>query len=212
VWAGDPRIDRALGALPLGVVVTDAEGAPVYRNRIARRYERARHGDALVEAALADVIRAAIAGQTTEQPIDLYGPPPRNLQLRGMPTYDGGELSGAVVVIEDVTLTQEVDRVRKDFVANVSHELRTPIGAVTIQYTGWLRNGIEFDAGTFSFITGTVGPGSAISGMDEGVRGMNVGGVRQLIIPPELGYAERVQPGIPAYSIIVFRVTLLSIG
>jgi two-component system sensor histidine kinase SenX3 len=47
-----------------------------------------------------------------------------------MPTYDGGELSGAVVVIEDVTLTQEVDRVRKDFVANVSHELRTPIGAI----------------------------------------------------------------------------------
>ncbi len=83
---------------------------------------------------------------------------------------------------------------------------------VTIQYTGWLRNGIEFDTGTFSFITGTVGPGSAILGMDEGVRGMRVGGVRQIIIPPDLGYGTDGAPGIPTQSILVFRVTLLSIG
>jgi FKBP-type peptidyl-prolyl cis-trans isomerase FkpA len=83
---------------------------------------------------------------------------------------------------------------------------------VTIQYTGWLRNGVEFDAGTFSFTTGTVGPGSAILGMDEGVRGMNVGGVRQLIIPPDLAYGSDGTTGIPGQSILVFRVTLLSIG
>jgi peptidylprolyl isomerase len=83
---------------------------------------------------------------------------------------------------------------------------------VTVQYTGWLRNGVEFDAGTFSFITGTVGPGSAISGMDEGVRSMKVGGVRQLIIPPGLGYGESGFGTIPGQSILVFRVTLLSIG
>jgi FKBP-type peptidyl-prolyl cis-trans isomerase len=83
---------------------------------------------------------------------------------------------------------------------------------VTIQYTGWLRNGVEFDDGTFSFITGTVGPGSAITGMDEGVRGMKVGGVRQLIMPPELAYGTEGTTGIPGQSILVFRVTLLSIG
>lgn len=83
---------------------------------------------------------------------------------------------------------------------------------VTIQYTGWLRNGVEFDTGTFSFTTGTVGPGSAITGMDEGVRGMRVGGVRQIIIPPSLGYGDNGTTGIPGQSILVFRVTLLSIG
>jgi FKBP-type peptidyl-prolyl cis-trans isomerase len=83
---------------------------------------------------------------------------------------------------------------------------------VTIQYTGWFRNGVEFDSGTFSFTTGTVGPGSAISGMDEGVRGMRVGGVRQLVIPPELGYGRSGTTGIPGQSILVFQVTLLSIG
>lgn len=83
---------------------------------------------------------------------------------------------------------------------------------VTIQYTGWLRNGLEFDTGTFSFTTGTVGPGSAIPGMDEGVRGMRVGGVRQLIIPPALAYGPDGTTGIPGQSILVFSVTLLSIG
>jgi FKBP-type peptidyl-prolyl cis-trans isomerase len=83
---------------------------------------------------------------------------------------------------------------------------------VTLQYTGWLRNGIEFDEGTFTFTTGTVGAGSAISGMDEGVRGMRVGGVRQLIIPPDLAYGQDGTIGIPGQSILVFQVTLLSIG
>lgn len=83
---------------------------------------------------------------------------------------------------------------------------------VTTQYTGWLRNGIEFDEGTFTFTTGTVGPGSARPGYDEGVRGMRVGGVRQLIIPPELMYGRNGTTGIPGQSILVFQVTLLSIG
>jgi FKBP-type peptidyl-prolyl cis-trans isomerase len=48
--------------------------------------------------------------------------------------------------------------------------------------------------------------------MDEGVRSMKVGGVRQLIIPPGLGYGESGFGTIPGQSILVFRVTLLSIG
>lgn len=126
----DSRVERAMAALPLGVVVTDADGLAVYRNRFAQQFENARHADALVEAAIGEVIVVALAGQTVERPIDLYGPPARSLLLRAMPSYDDNRLTGAVVVIEDVTLNQQVDRVRRDFVANVSHELRTPIGAI----------------------------------------------------------------------------------
>lgn len=80
---------------------------------------------------------------------------------------------------------------------------------VTVQYTGWLRNGVEFDTGTFSFVTGT---GAVQPGFDEGVRTMKVGGIRQLIIPPDLLYGDQGTTGIPGQSITVFRVTLLSIG
>ncbi len=137
VQAEDPRIDRALGALPLGVVVTDAQGRTVYQNRFARQFERGRHGAALVQAGVTEVVAGAMSGQVVERPLDLYGPPARNLLLRGSPTWepgDGGtdELTGSVVLIEDVTVAQQVDRIRKDFVANVSHELRTPVGAIGV--------------------------------------------------------------------------------
>lgn len=131
-WTGDPRVERALRALPLGVVVTDPSGESVYRNRFAARFENARHGEALVEAAVEEVIRLAVDGKPAERTVDLYGPPARNLQLRATPTFDADELSGAVVLIEDVSAAQQLDRVRKDFVANVSHELRTPIGAIGV--------------------------------------------------------------------------------
>jgi two-component system phosphate regulon sensor histidine kinase PhoR len=38
--------------------------------------------------------------------------------------------SGAVVVVEDVTERRDVDRMRRDFVANVSHELQTPLTSI----------------------------------------------------------------------------------
>lgn len=79
---------------------------------------------------------------------------------------------------------------------------------VRVQYAGFFRSGVSFDAGTFDF---TVGSNGAIAGMDEGLRGMKVGGQRQLIIPPSLGYGGTPYGSIPANSILVFNVTLTNI-
>lgn len=78
--------------------------------------------------------------------------------------------------------------------------------SVTTTYAGYLRNGTEFDSGNLpAFTTGT---GAVIDGYDEGVRGMRVGGQRQLIIPPSLGYGSRASGSIPANSILIFVITL----
>ena len=79
---------------------------------------------------------------------------------------------------------------------------------VTTNYAGYLRSGSMFDDGTISFATGT---GAVIAGYDEGVRGMKVGGTRQIIIPPALGYWNEPRTGIPAYSILVFTVTVTNV-
>ena len=69
--------------------------------------------------------------------------------------------------------------------------------SVTVQYVGVnYSNGQQFDASwdsgqPFDF---ALGAGSVIPGWDEGVVGMKVGGRRELVIPPDLGYGAQGQP------------------
>jgi peptidylprolyl isomerase len=56
------------------------------------------------------------------------------------------------------------------------------------------------------------GEGRWIAGWEEGVEGMRAGGRRRIVVPPELGYAERGAPGIPADETLVFVVDLLDVG
>ncbi|OYV64938.1 MAG: peptidyl-prolyl cis-trans isomerase, partial [Actinobacteria bacterium 21-64-8] len=62
----------------------------------------------------------------------------------------------------------------------------------------------------FSF---TLGAGTVIPGWEYGMVGMKVGGRREMIIPPALGYRNVAQgPGIAANDTLVFVVDLLKIS
>lgn len=51
----------------------------------------------------------------------------KDLVMLMTPLYDQSFVRGAVAVIRDMTEERQLDKFRKDFIANVSHELRTPI-------------------------------------------------------------------------------------
>jgi len=92
---------------------------------------------------------------------------------------------------------------------------------VQVHYTGWLydegtadHKGRKFDSSRdsnepFSF---RLGAGQVISGWDQGVAGMRVGGQRTLTIPPDLGYGAQGAGGvIPPNATLVFDVELLDV-
>jgi peptidylprolyl isomerase len=88
-----------------------------------------------------------------------------------------------------------------------------PGRAVTVSYVGVnYKTGKEFDSywhkGGEPF-TFTLGSGEVIPGWDQGLDGMKAGGLRKLIIPPQLAYgAKGVPPAIPPSETLVFVVEL----
>jgi peptidylprolyl isomerase len=122
----------------------------------------------------------------SEKPeIDFYeGPPPADLEITDLIVGDGPEAVAG---------------------QNVS-----------VHYVGVAHStGEEFDASynrgsAFQF---PLGGGRVIAGWDRGVQGMRVGGRRQLVIPPHLGYGDRgaggaIKPG----ETLIFVVDLLGVG
>jgi FKBP-type peptidyl-prolyl cis-trans isomerase FkpA len=80
-------------------------------------------------------------------------------------------------------------------------------------YTGWLTTGQEFGTSRggnpYSF---QLGRQQVPRGIEEGVTGMRIGGVRRLVVPPSLGYGPRGQPPtIPPGATLVYEIELLDI-
>ena len=88
---------------------------------------------------------------------------------------------------------------------------------LAVTYKGYLTNGQVFDQsrpannGQLQPFLFTLGAGKVIPGFEQGIAGMKVGGSRRLIIPPSLGYGANAQGSIPANSVLVFDIQLMTV-
>ena len=132
VAESETRLRLSLDAITQGVVMADPDGTVLYRNPYSQPFTEARHGEALVEAAVAELLTEAAQGRAVEREVELFGPPRQCLFVSAMPLQIEGKDYGSVALIDDITEPQRLDAMRRDFVANISHELRTPMGALSL--------------------------------------------------------------------------------
>ncbi|MGE0641738.1 MAG: ATP-binding protein [Thermoanaerobaculia bacterium] len=152
VAAERDHLRATVAGMTEGVLVTDAEGHVQLAN--------AAYGDLFdvaPGAAAADVLDLArepevglligrtLAGEGEQRAeIERATPRRRTLAVVASPLAAG---KGAVVVARDITETERLHRMRRDFVANVSHELKTPLAAIR-GYAETLTDGAAAEAET----------------------------------------------------------------
>lgn len=91
---------------------------------------------------------------------------------------------------------------------------------LTVHYTGWLYDGGRADDKGLLFesnVGGTpfpfvLGVGQVIQGWDQGLVGIQAGGIRRLVIPPELAYGSTRRGPIPPNSTLIFEVEVTAIA
>ena len=105
--------------------------------------------------------------------------------------------------------------ITEDIVEGDGQEVTGRGQSVRVHYTGWLEDGTAFDSShkrneSFQF---PLQVGYVIPGWDEGVKGMQVGGKRRLVVPAELGYGAQGAGGvIPPNATLVFEIELLELS
>lgn len=92
---------------------------------------------------------------------------------------------------------------------------------VVIDYEGFVydplapdRKGHKFDSSKDrgQALSVLLGVGRMVAGLDKGIMGMRVGGQRTLVIPPNMGYGNRLAFGeVPPNSTLLFEVELLDV-
>ncbi|MCK4511383.1 HAMP domain-containing protein [bacterium] len=148
--------EAVLASMSEGVVAIDREAKVITMNRAAEAMlhievdsVRGRAVQELIRNVRFHEIAASVLenGGLIEGEITLAGQQETVIEASGAPMRrGGGEIVGAVIVLNDVTKLRRLERVRRDFVANVSHELRTPVTSIK-GFVETLRDEVGRDGG-----------------------------------------------------------------
>ncbi|MFN8108945.1 MAG: ATP-binding protein [Thermoleophilia bacterium] len=127
------RAGMLISSLAEGVVAIDDDGSVTSMNPAARRLLGVPDGVTVMRAAdlpvpVMSAVAEAVHDPADGQPREVLLPGGTELQLIVVPV--AAPAAGMVVTMRDVTDARQLERARRDLVANVSHELKTPLAAI----------------------------------------------------------------------------------
>lgn len=144
--ARQTEFEAVTGDMDEGLVVLNTQGLVLSLNASARRILGV-EPDADVErplialnrdVALDEAAKTALSGSRCEGALAMQG---RQYRVTASPTWQGGGVSGALLLLVDDTEKLQAEQLRKEFTANVSHELKTPLTSIS-GYAELIENGV----------------------------------------------------------------------
>lgn len=110
-----------------GFVTVGAHGEILSYNTSALQRMGDESGALILQGAFRQAVDEALDGKHSEQTSEQNG---AVLSIIADPVYEKDVLSGAVVIILDVTEKEQSEKLRREFTSNVSHELKTPLTSI----------------------------------------------------------------------------------
>ncbi len=144
------RLEVIIESITEGILVTGRDGRVVLANGALGRLFGLRasvQGRPAAEIVRHSAIQDAISHsleQCVARALEVEMTGRLHLDVHVAPIRRGSECVGVVTVFYDITRLRQLERMRRDFVANVSHELRTPLTAIK-GYAETLTNGALAD-------------------------------------------------------------------
>ncbi|HZS78861.1 MAG TPA: ATP-binding protein [Ktedonobacteraceae bacterium] len=164
---GRSRLELIISSMAEGLLITNAQGAVISLNSSAQHlfdqaqvhlvtgstiplHQLAASQDIPWLSDLADIVQQALTGKIIMNRQLIIGTSgetvPLTLSISASPLYDTDQthtqLLGVVAVLNDITSSKQVEKLKDEFVSIVSHELRTPLTAIK-GYTQHLIRRIE---------------------------------------------------------------------
>jgi PAS domain S-box-containing protein len=153
-------LEAILTSMVEGVVVTDHENRVILFNPAAQKIfdlvpHRVLHqpieqvcehfGFPYLSEFISEIRTGGDTSVVREEEVSFMG---KKLKVGLSPLLDeGGDLSGVVMSIRDVTVEEEVDRMKTEFISTVSHELKTPLTSI--------KGALQFIMNKAKWLTGT---------------------------------------------------------
>ncbi|ACH38878.1 phosphate sensor histidine kinase, HAMP and PAS domain-containing [Citrifermentans bemidjiense Bem] len=155
------RLDAILRGMGEGIMVADPQGCitlvnPAFKGLFGLHDEV--EGRLLIDIsrhpALHESFRDILSSrQERVEELQLHSPKERSLLVHWVPLVECGVVTGVVAVFHDISDLRQMEKMRRDFVANVSHELRTPITIIKGYAETLLAGALEHPTQATKFVS-----------------------------------------------------------